>query len=286
MKRKLSYTLLLVVTYAAACSTGPLDGAADVSSETQAVLQTRGPLPESSDLSTPPNASLFLGPEWQQYQQGPLYLGGEVQLSVDPSRFPTCGTLGTVTAFLRAEDGQVTEVVLDQGEPGEYRWGASWLPVQGGTLEIWLRSSRDDGCEEWDSRFGENYRFDLTPWRPVRMVFAADWTETVAAEGGLRAGDTLIIDYDFGRLPDCRVIYRGFPGWDIVAHLRIDGKEVISQSLVGRPDPPTVTRQLGVIPIPLGARRIELWFENSQYPPTCQAWDSDFGRNYPVDLIP
>jgi hypothetical protein len=244
--------------------------------------QTYGPLAADADLAVPPGASLFFGGDWNESTYQTLYTGGQVSVSVDPSRFPSCGTQGVVTLFLRGEDGRVSETRLDGGSPGESRWGAAPLPSSGRSVEAWLRSDRGDGCVEWDSNLDQNYRFDLHAWRPVRVRFTGDWQEI--AEAPLARGGVLVIDYDWNRLPDCRVIFRGFPGWDIIAHVRFDDGTYYGQSTVGRLGPSELERRLAVIPIPEHAQRVSIWFENDQYPPTCHAWDSNYGANYEFGL--
>lgn len=243
--------------------------------------QTVGPLDADSDLSEPPSAQITFASWWNEHVRGPLFQGAPLSLSVDPSRFPTCGTDGVVRAGIRAADGSVTEVVLDGGESGHYRWGEAQLPSEGDEVEIWLWVEGDDGCVEYDSDYGRNYRFSLHAWRPVRVRFGADWSETV--EGALEPGGVLVVDYAWERLPDCRVNYRGFPSWEILAHIRFDAGDPIPAQSVTRPGSwadRTVTRVLAVFPIPEDAHHAELWFENGQYPPTCRTWDSDYGNNY------
>jgi len=247
--------------------------------------QTHGPLPADSDLSAGPRGNIYFADGWQQHQSAIIYADSELSISVDPSRFPRCGTGGSVSAQLRLQDGSLIEVALTEGAPGSERHGALFLPAHATQLELWLRSERDDGCLEWDSDFGRNYHFEVHPWAPTRVRFGDDWSESI--EGELVAGGVLVVDYDWDRLPDCRVIYRGFPGWEIIAHPRFDAGTPVPAQSVTRPGgqgDPNVHPVLAVFPIPLQARRVELWFENTQYPPTCQAWDSDFGRNYQFEI--
>lgn len=274
---------LVLAILAAGCAVAGPDGddlEAARGDEALAGDQTYGPLPADSDLSMPPTASIFFSAEWSESTWGVLYQGAAVSVSLDPGRFPACGTDGTVVVGVRSEDGPVTETVLDGGTPGDARWGTLVLPATGRELQVWLRVEGDDGCVEYDSEFGRNYRFPLHAWRPVRVRFGDDWTETV--EGTLEPGGVLVVDYDVDRLPWCRVVYRGFPGWEILAHVRFDaGGPVPAQSVTRLNGMSSdMARLLAVFPIPDDAHHAELWFENDQYPPTCQAWDSDFGSNY------
>ncbi len=279
--------LVAVVLLSSACLMEPGDDLDDADRVDQALSgwQTVGPLPGDSDLSVPPRAEISFGSDWMEHANKPLFHGASVGLSVDPSRFPSCGTDGTVRAGLADSTGAIEEVVLDGGEPGRSRWGEATLPLEGEDLQIWLWVETDDGCIEYDSDFEQNYRFPLVNWHPIRVRFDADWSEHV--EGTLVPGATLVVDYDWDRLPDCRVIYRGFPGWEILAHVRFDtGPDLPAQSVTrnGGWTDPGVTPVLAVFPIPVDAHSIELWFENDQYPPTCHSWDSNWGQNYRFDF--
>jgi hypothetical protein len=288
MKRHVLTLALVVGIGGSACvaEVGELDE--DELDEDRVALsgeQRTGPLDADADLGTPPPGQVSFSSYWNEHVNGPLFHGARLSISVDPSRFPTCGTSGIIRAGIAAEDGTVDEVELDGGESGYYRWGEAVLPAAGREVQIWLWVEGPDGCVEYDSDFGRNYRFELNVWRPVRVRFDSDWTETV--EGELEPGGVLVVDYDWERLPDCRVIYRGFPGWEILAHIRFDTGDLVPAQSVTRPGSwadPTVRRVLAIFPIPEDAHHAELWFENGQYPPTCRTWDSDYGRNYHFDF--
>lgn len=248
------------------------------------VIETTGPLPSDADLSTPPRASVQFAGDWRILSFDTIYHGAELMVTVDPARFPVCGTWGEITIFIRSENGDIQEYSLAEGYPGGYRWGSAELPASGASAEMWLRAMNKDGCLEWDSDYGRNYLFHLRKWNPVRIRFNADRTER--AESLLTENSVLVLDYDWERLPWCRIIYRGFPGWNIIAHGRFDTGERFAQSIVGRPSPSEIEHRLAVVEIPGGARRVEIWFENKQYPPTCHAWDSDYGNNYHFSIEP
>ncbi|MFH1808853.1 MAG: DUF6209 family protein [Pseudomonadota bacterium] len=281
-------SIILVSSLVGLCSCGlDLDGDQPVDERALAGDQTYGPLASDADLATPPGASINFGENWGEYVNQMLYAGAELMITAHPSRFTVCGTTGRVHAGLRYADGDTREVLLDQGWPGYDRWAMTVLRADVTAVEIWLWADNDAGCVEYDSAFGDNYHFALRPWKPVRVRFSDDWSERV--EGELHADSVLVIDYDWDRLPQCRVVYRGFENWEILAHLRFDdGTYVPTQSVTryGGQGDNHVHPVLAVYPVPVGARHVELWFENTQYPPTCQAWDSDFGHNYHFDIAP
>lgn len=252
-------------------------------------------LPEHADLSAPPPASLLFAPGWSESVSGTIYAGGALRVEVSPDRFPGCGVSGSVTVSALLEDGSVLEARL---EPQTAGWDAGWaagsltLPRDTDAIQLWLRSERSDGCVEYDSDLGHNYRFAVHAWEPTTIHFNADWS--YEAEGPLVSGGVLVVDYDMARLPSCRGRYRGIPTWDVLAHLRFDSGEEMTQSVADWDEPQGIRRSAGpglaVFPIPGGARHVELWFENSEWSPGyplpsgCPAWDSDFGRNYPFDI--
>jgi hypothetical protein len=91
------------------------------------------------------------------------------------------------------------------------------------------------------------------------------------------------IEYAHERLPNCRINYRGFPGWDIIAHAAFDGVAVPGASVLLRGNgggDGTFPVALAYFPIPWEAAELQLWFENNEYPPVCIDWDSNGGANY------
>ena len=224
---------------------------------------------------------------WDATAEPPLFAGASATIAVGARRFPRCGISGQVFAALRFDDGTELDLPLTGGdEASGQRTGTFTIPADAaGPLEIWLWSDRGDGCIEYDSNFGANHRFEVFAWTPTVATFAADGRESV--DGPLVAGTALVVDYDIARLPNCRVNYRGFPNWRVTAYARFDDGPVMAQQVVsfGNGGPYgtldgswTVMRP--VFPVPGDAEHVALWFENTQYPPTCQDWDSDGGQNY------
>jgi hypothetical protein len=114
------------------------------------------------------------------------------------------------------------------------------------------------------------------------LRFDAAWNER--AEQEVVAGGALIVDYSLVRLDVCRGTHNGYPAWDVVAHARFSpgGQELRAsvrgfETLNGFP-----TTRAYALParfaVPADATSVELWFEN--FGLWCQAWDSDFGKNY------
>ncbi len=223
---------------------------------------------------------------WDELEDAPLFARTQARILVAKERFPRCGVSGAVTATVRPDAGEVTFVTLSEGDESA-RYGTFQVPSDAKSVKITLESIGND-CKEEDSEFGRGYVFPVYQWAPAAVRFFKEGP--AQRRGDLQAGGALIVDYDLDRLSQCRAVYRGFPSWDLIAHARFDGKTAMQQSLrqfnytpEGVPDG-TVSSLLAVFAIPYNAKNVELWFENSQYPSTCVAWDSQSGRNYRFEV--
>lgn len=226
------------------------------------------------------------------------------------------GVSGTVRVlYRRAGDPswwQVTATPAANGSPGYTRWdfgihehlfgpGQSPSPIE---LMPYLELADGTRLFDHNRRSGdfENYRIDdTTSWglgeenacRPVagRISFFASWSHH--ASGELRQGGYLVVDYDLGRLPQCRGTHNGQPAWDIVAHARfLPGGQQLSGSVreldshQGTPTNSATSKPL-TLKIPADASAVELWFHNyTGAGSSCQAWDSSFGKNYRFEVWP
>jgi hypothetical protein len=113
----------------------------------------------------------------------------------------------------------------------------------------------------------------------AHVQFTSDsWEPTWSAAP--RAGGNLVVDYDFGRLPQCRN-ESTLDSWVVEVNWRFDGEEIHTEALPGSPGAGTALAN-SRIAIPPSARSIELWFENRAVGGYyhCSAWDSRYGANY------
>ncbi len=124
-----------------------------------------------------------------------------------------------------------------------------------------------------------------------RISFLSNWQQMQFGE--LRQGGTLVVDYMLDRLPTCRGTHNGHPAWDLVAHARfLPGGEQASGSVrvfeapQGTPTNVASSKALA-IKIPSSATAVELWFHNfTGAGSSCEAWDSNYGKNYRFDVWP
>ena len=271
----------------AACGSGTDVTEPGVTTTGLAGFEVPGRVPLDADLSVAPEGQLSfwnMGGELREDVYAPLYQGAFAGLGVTPDRLAECGASPTVTASVVPDVGSAFEVPLTRQDEYSAWSGRFLVPESARQLTLWIRAEDGAGCVTFDSDGGQNYVFPVHRWTPSLVHFRTDWSEVQDAP--IYRGGVIAIDYALERLPDCRIVYRGFQSWDIIAHARIDGVEVPGHSVVltnpgsglgdGMPREPS----LAFFAIPWQTQTIELWFENNEYPPLCQTWDSDFGANY------
>jgi hypothetical protein len=121
--------------------------------------------------------------------------------------------------------------------------------------------------------------------------FTSDWQEI--AQGALRQGGYLSVQYDIDRLPDCRGTHNGHPAWDVIAWVKfLPGAQLSSASVRELESSYGVPTNVAhdkpyVVAIPDDATSVELWFHNyTGAGSSCQAWDSNLDANYRFDVRP
>lgn len=111
--------------------------------------------------------------------------------------------------------------------------------------------------------------------------------------GAIVAGGVLRVEYDQARLRDCRSEYMSVPLWSLDAGVRfLPGGQTFTGPVVeasvaqdGRPANPVLDVPFEV-QVPDDATSAELWFHNhAEARGRCDAWDSDFGRNYRYPVV-
>ncbi len=132
---------------------------------------------------------------WTEGRHGAIVAGGGMRVWYDPARLPDCRASytfapawdievqgrfwsggqefsGSVVAFEVDEYGRRHDVP----HPGTLDVD---VPEDATSVELWFWnwSAMSSPCEAWDSRFGENYSFDVIPASdvPVTVLWAGDW---------------------------------------------------------------------------------------------------------------
>ena len=111
------------------------------------------------------------------------------------------------------------------------------------------------------------------------LRFLGNWTQS--RRGYIQPGGTLAIDYDPGRLPQCRAEELGVAVWEIGAFVRFHpGEQFYQGPVTARGDPGTQPSPIPFnVQVPADAQTVEFWFQVTNVF-GCSAWDSRFGQNY------
>jgi hypothetical protein len=266
--------LLLAALHLVACASNVADTSDEASSATSG--ESVGSVPVVS-----------FNADWSVTSSGPITSGGKVTIHYDVARQPQCRAwyhgyeAWGLVAFFAVDGGfarsvPVTTLVGNAQQPIDVTID---VPV-GKRLSLWFHASDEGGCSTWDSNYGANFVFPLVQDAPV-IHFGADWSTRV--DGGLHAGEDVLLDYDLSRLSACRTTYNGYQTWDVIAHYRFDGGEVHDASVTTLLSDYERVAGPARITVPDGARSLEIWFENTDRT-SCDTWDSRYGANYVFSL--
>ncbi|HEY1587749.1 MAG TPA: DUF6209 family protein, partial [Polyangia bacterium] len=114
--------------------------------------------------------------------------------------------------------------------------------------------------------------------RPVgTLSFLGGYTQK--QHGAIVAGDQLSVEYDLGRLTTCRDTHNGARFWTLDAYAKFQPSGQIATGTVVASNGTTISPTPFVTDVPAGTTSVALWFRNAS-PPSCEAWDSNFGANY------
>lgn len=115
---------------------------------------------------------------------------------------------------------------------------------------------------------------------------------TTEQRGALVAGGKVHVSYALDRLPQCRATHNGYPAWGTNASVRfLPGGQVVTGKVnafeTNNGTPTNVAYSVPLdVDVPADATSAELWFHNeSGAGNTCDAWDSNFGKNYRFDVL-
>src|SRR5262249_42999077 len=137
----------------------------------------------SPNVNSNAKAVLRFLPNWQQEDEGQISRGDTVAIEFAPERLTSCrqnwrgAEVWDIEAFARFHprgellhgsllDRVRTAGVVTMLVPKPMNLA---VPIDARQLEIWFHNFTDAGgrCDAWDSRFGENYWFDVRGPEPV-----------------------------------------------------------------------------------------------------------------------
>ena len=136
-----------------------------------------------------PEATLRFFAGWREELHGDLAQGGRLTIEYDPERLPNCRgiRLGVpswdIRGFVRFypggqhhEGGLVRRVDGKLTDPVQPMPLTVPVPPDASQAELWFQNIDARFCLAWDSRFGQNYWYDVTrhgPWQPVAYRLGA-----------------------------------------------------------------------------------------------------------------
>lgn len=207
----------------------------------------------------------------------------------DVARLPSCrGTNWRIDGFLAGPNQLPREFRVPL--PGTNRLHVV-APYD--TATFWFRNKDDQGCETWDSNFGNNWSLGVTSAFPV-LHLKSNFTS--ATSGPLDAA-TLYMNYDLSRLigkcGGAFDLYGRVPSTQsMTVFWSVNGGAPQSASLVGTVAGISsvvggVSGQLAlpvaIENVPTGTSDIAVWANSSIG--GCTEWDSNFGNNWHFSAV-
>ncbi len=147
-------------------------------------------------------ARIVFGADWSETVHGKLRAGDPIEIAYDPARLPTCRgeqngiPQWALTAFYRVDGGDVHTVALAGLTNGQEPFV---VPQAAGSLELWFQVTNVWGCNEYDSDFGQNYRFTVAAplGQPGWAGNAASVIDRWTCDGGPCDSDRVSLDQGF-----------------------------------------------------------------------------------------
>jgi hypothetical protein len=247
-----------------------------------------------SDRIAPANIT-FLS-DWNIVMDGIVVSETELDVHYDASRLSRCRARDEngfdnwqMQAFVSVDGAPAMafDLMGGQGTPYLFAQRTNFVVPKGKELSIWFKGSDVTGCVEWDSAYGQNYRFPIAQLQDIPLLsFHGDWT--ITQSGVIRAGQPLRLHYDLERATTCRAMgYLGTASWNVHAHVQVDGKAVELPILTYAKSWNLRGQQDVIFRVPEG-RDMTIWFENESFEyytgMSCRAFDSDYGRNYHFEV--
>ncbi len=118
-------------------------------------------------------ASVKFLSDWSYEQKGDIRPGEALSIEYATERLPRCrasrygrDTWGIIAGIRfhpngQEEDGSV--VALENSGVNVPAPLSVEVPSDATKIELWFKNTDSNGCVAWDSRYGQNYWFDVTP---------------------------------------------------------------------------------------------------------------------------
>jgi hypothetical protein len=115
--------------------------------------------------------------DWSYEKNGDIRPGESLSIEYASERLPRCRNrrygsdawnIMTHIRFHPNEQEQSGDVTTREEKSGRMvpKSLTVEVPVDATKIELWFRNTDDGGCVEWDSRYGQNYWFDVAPAYP------------------------------------------------------------------------------------------------------------------------
>lgn len=111
--------------------------------------------------------------DWSYEQNGDIHPGESLSIEYASERLPRCRAsrygqdAWSITAGMRFHpNGQEQSGAVTAREQTGVVVAASLtveVPTDATKVELWFKNTDNTGCVAWDSRYGQNYWFDVTP---------------------------------------------------------------------------------------------------------------------------
>lgn len=232
-------------------------------------------------------AVIELRDDWTIDVRGQLVAGDEIVVRYDVDRATECRAeqggrdAWMVTGFAMVDGGEPEAFEVARLVDGELTAidGALALPDDARTVTLFFASSNVFGCQAFDSNFGANYAFPVSPAadRPVSAVLTFHADGDVTQDGAVEPDSRVLVQYDPERLAICAQSQGGFPRWAVTGHARVDVAAPTSFRAADAAGGALVATDT-LVDVDDGAV-LELWFEATSVT-GCHEFDSNLGANW------
>ncbi|MCD6498006.1 MAG: hypothetical protein J7M25_06830 [Deltaproteobacteria bacterium] len=143
--------------------------------------------PNVCDDRPAPLSVIEFQPGYRQMQHAPVVAGGLLEIHENLARINDCVVplhdswwgLEANVRFLPGGQVATQQIhVAQRDSAGHILKMASvrfHVPGDATSVQVWFRSWNDQGCETWDSNYGENYSFGVLPHRLPEVTWAGNW---------------------------------------------------------------------------------------------------------------